>query len=276
MKTCIYTIAMCFALSSGSLAQTDIQLLPPIDAASTEIPVGEELIVENVEPSWYSPTTWFSGPLWENSIELGINGSEGNADSFSIISAGKLKRETEVSVLAVDISYGKTKSNGVETQNYALFNSRGDWKLTERKFVYNKNVMEFDKFKAFDVRLVLSGGLGYHLIQNDVSTVTGRIGAGASREFGGPADEWVPESNLGMDFEHKINKHQKINGVIDYYPSWENFSDYRLVSKVDWELLLSEEANLSLKLGAIDRYDSTPNGTKANDIDYYVTLLWKL
>ena len=278
MKTPLIAIAICAACSTVSFGQneSDIQLLPPIDAASTVIPIGEEVIVENTGPTWYSPTTWFDGPLWENSLELGINGSEGNAESFSILAGGKLKRESDASAFAMDISYGKTKSSGVETQNYALFNSRWDWKLNERSFLYNKNVIEFDKFKAFDLRLVLSGGLGHHLIKNDQTTLTGRFGAGASREFGGPDDDWVPEANFGMDFEHKISKHQKINGVMDYYPSWEDYADYRLVSKIDWELLLSEQANLSLKLGAIDRYDSTPNGTKANDIDYFVTLLWKL
>ena len=30
-----------------------------------------------------------------------------------------------------------------------------------------------------------------------------------------------------------------------------------------WEILLDEETNLSLKLGAVDRYDSTPNGSVA-------------
>ncbi len=276
MKTHLFALAMCIGSLGTLFAQDELQLLPPIDAAATDIPVGEEVIVENTGPNWYSPTSWFDGPLWENSIELGINGSEGNAESFSIIAAGKLKRESDASVFGIDISYGKTESAGVETQNYALFNSRWDWKLGDRWFTYNKNTIEFDKFKAFDMRLVLSGGLGHHIVKNDATTLTGRLGAGASREFGGPADEWIPEANVGLEFEHKINKFQKINGVVDYYPSWEDPSDYRLVSKIDWELLLSEQANLSLKIGAIDRYDSTPNGNVANDIDYYATLLWKL
>ncbi len=40
--------------------------------------------------------------------------------------------------------------------------------------------------------------------------------------------------------------------------------------------LLDEEANLSLKLSAQDRYDSTPNGLRPNDINYSILLLWKL
>ena len=38
--------------------------------------------------------------------------------------------------------------------------------------------------------------------------------------------------------------------------------------------VLDEANNLSLKLGVIDRYDSTPSGAKYNDIDYSLLLLW--
>ena len=39
--------------------------------------------------------------------------------------------------------------------------------------------------------------------------------------------------------------------------------------------MLDEDSNLNLKIGVIDRYDSTPNGRKPNDFDYSVLLLWK-
>jgi hypothetical protein len=277
----IRALAALFAVSGIGFAQSEIQLLPPIDAASTditatEIPVGENVFVENTGVNWYSPVSWFTGPHWKNSIEIGVNGSDGNAESFSLMAAGKMKRETDGSVFGLDAAYGKTQANGVQTQNYALANSRWDLKFGDRWFTYNKNVIEFDEFKAFDTRLVLSGGLGRHFLKNDITTLTGRLGAGVSREFGGPDDSWVPEGNVGWDFEHKINELQKITAVFDYYPSWEDFADHRFVTKVDWELLLSKDANLSLKLGAIDRYDSTPNGAVANDIDYYLTFILKL
>ena len=57
-------------------------------------------------------------------------------------------------------------------------------------------------------------------------------------------------------------------------PDVTDFLDYRLKSKASWEVLLDEETNLSLKVSLLDRYDSTPNGKKANDLDYTLTLLW--
>ena len=39
---------------------------------------------------------------------------------------------------------------------------------------------------------------------------------------------------------------------------------------------LDRPKNVSLKLSLIDRYDSTPEGAQANNIDYSVLMIWKL
>jgi putative salt-induced outer membrane protein YdiY len=135
---------------------------------------------------------------------------------------------------------------------------------------------EYDQFKVFDLRLSAHAGVGYKLIKNESTTLLGRIGSGVSHEIGGPDDSYVPEALLGLDFEHQITARQKLIFKSEYLPEWGDYENYRLVSDASWECLLDEASNLSLKVGAIDRYDSTPNGLKANDIDYLMLLLWKL
>jgi putative salt-induced outer membrane protein YdiY len=260
------------------------QLLPPVNSTGSvldeQVPsVGQDdsdTLLTPGDASWWEPARWFASPVWDFGAEMGINGSAGNAQAFSIQVAFSGKRETEGNVLEYDIKYGKSQNGGSETQHYWLSNSRWDWKFTPIWFLYNKNTLEYDEFKAFDLRLVLSGGLGHNFIKNDATTLTGRCGAGASREFGGPDDAWVPEANLAGDFEHKFSDRQKVKLTSDYYPSWQDFHDYRLLTNAYWEILLDQQTNLSLKIGAIDRYDSTPNGAEPNDIDYYATLLWKM
>ena len=280
IRTVVALAAWIFASLNlaGQEPSSDLELLPPLSATEPTEVTSDEIIGDTsaVDATWLSPTGWFSSPLWKFGLELGLNGSEGNAQSFSLVGSSSAKRETERSTLDMKVTYGKTDSNGIETQNYGIFDGRWDWKMTPQWFLYSKTMVEYDKFKAFDFRLVETGGLGYHVIKNDRTTMTGRFGAGASREFESPNDEWTPEANFGADFEHGLTERQKLKLTMDYYPAWESFSDYRLVTNAHWEILLDEAMNLSLKVGAIDRYDSTPFGLRPNDVDYFVTLLWKM
>ena len=41
-----------------------------------------------------------------------------------------------------------------------------------------------------------------------------------------------------------------------------------------WEIALCKAWGLSLKLSVIDRYDSTPQGARPNDLDYSTLLIW--
>jgi putative salt-induced outer membrane protein YdiY len=254
--------------SSGDSSETALQDVIADGSADSWLPESA---------SWIVPTRWFSSPIWERGIEFGINGSEGNAQAFSILAAGHFKRETDRSKLLLDVLYGKAQANSVLTQHYAFMNSRWDVNLGDSRWrIFNVARIEFDQFQAFDWRLSLSSGLGYDIIKADHTKLTGRFGAGGAREFGSSREEWVAEAVFGADFEHKFSDKQKIVFTSDYYPAWEEFSNYRLVTTGSWELLLDQATNLSLKIGFLDRYDSTSMGRQPNDIDYYVTLLWKL
>jgi putative salt-induced outer membrane protein YdiY len=227
--------------------------------------------------SWRDFTCWIRPVQWNGSLELGINGSEGNSQTLSFQGGAELERKSERRVIGVDLSYAKTSTDSVETQHYgqlAVENERlfGDSPWT----LFTNTDLFYDEFKAFDVRLVLNASVGYRFFQTDVGTLKGRFGSGVSHEVGGPDDSWTPEAVLGLDFEHQLTKRQKFKIKADYFPDWSSFEDYRVVVDAGWELLLDEEANLSLKLAAIDRYDSTPNGLKPNDLNYSLLLLWKL
>ena len=90
-------------------------------------------------------------------------------------------------------------------------------------------------------------------------------------------EQWVPEALLGMDSELRINDRMKLVSKTDYFPQWDNFRDYRVVSDTSWQLVLDEATNLSLKVGVVTNIDSTPQpGFKTTDLNYLAVLLWKL
>jgi len=213
--------------------------------------------------------------IWEGSLELGLNGSEGNSTTFNLRGGGKLKRKTEANVITADFDYRKDSSNNVETADKANLDWRWEHLFGTSPWTwFTHGTVDHDGFQAYDLRVAVDTGVGYRLIKTDSTIFTSRLGGGTSREFGGPNDAWIPEAVFGLEFEHKFNKQHKLTASAEYRPDVSDFSSYRLVSKAGWEILLDAEMHLSMKIGVTDRYDSTPEGREPNDLDYAVTLLW--
>jgi putative salt-induced outer membrane protein YdiY len=257
------------------LVTTDESLPPPVDSDGDMLVDG---IVVTEQSDWYQPTYWFGAFPWDTGIELGINGSSGTSDSLSIQSGGYIKRESRFSKLDLDATYNRTTSGGTETQNNAQLDVRNDWLLDERSpwTLFASGNVFYDEFQAFDVQTNANSGIGYRIIHRPGNDLIGRFGAGASREFGGPDDDWVPEALFGGEFSRQIFASQKVYAKLDYFPEWEEFGEYRLVADAGWEIELVQPENLSLKISATDRYDSTPNGAEPHLVNYSVLLLLKL
>lgn len=213
--------------------------------------------------------------IWEGGLELGLNGSDGNSQTFNLHVGAKVKRKTECNILSSELDYKQNSSDSVETANKAFLDSRFEHLFKESPWTwFVHNIVDYDRFKAYDLRVSLDTGLGYQLIKNDTTSLISRFGGGTTREIGGPDDKYIPELVFGLEGEHKINKRQKLCASVEYRPDVTDFANYRLNSKAAWEVLLDEEMHLSMKVGVLDRYDSYSNGKEPNDLDYTLTLLW--
>lgn len=257
-------------------AGTVVEVLP--SAATAD--VGGALldtapIVVTPTPSWYHLAYWFGPTPWDIGFELGINGTEGINEALSLRTGSHLKRETDFWKFDTTLVYNKNSANGVETQNNALLDVRIDRMLGESRWsLFFLNQELYDEFQAYDLRVSANVGIGYELIDTEHFDVLGRFGAGASREFGGPDDTTAYEALFGLEYDHELTKTQRLYAKVDYFPEWEDFSQYRAVTDVGWEIDLDRPSNMSLKFSIIDRYDSTPNGADPNEINYSVLLIW--
>ncbi|MFO0947278.1 MAG: DUF481 domain-containing protein [Planctomycetota bacterium] len=214
--------------------------------------------------------------LWTNQLEFGMNGAAGNSRLFTARAGFATKREGKKTDFKTSINYLKATANDEETQNQVFHDARNEWKLGEspwRYYVFENTT--YDEFQAWKVRLVMGSGFGYQFLKNDRTSLQTRAGAGASREFRGPRNEFVPEANLGFDFEHKLTQRQCLTSSVEYFPSFLGINDFRVNSKVAWECAIDEAKNLSLRVGILDRYQSKADGRKPNDINYYTELVWK-
>ena len=232
-------------------------------------PLDEEVI------RWYQyPRRWTKG--WDSHAEIGLDGSDGNAETLAIQTGLETKRKTELYTFELDVDYRQASSRGVTTEDNGRLNLDHDRMMGESAWaVFGKLGLEWDRFKAFNLRVALNGGVGYYWVRNDTATLITRVGAGSSREHGAPIDEWVAESVYAVEAERQLTERQKLKGKLNYFPSWVDSSDFRVVADASWEILLDGSKNFSLKLSVTDRYDSTPQGALPNDFYYTLLLLYK-
>ena len=226
---------------------------------------------------WYQPGYWFGPTPWDVGIELGINGAQGTREAISFRGGGRIERKSDWSEFRAEGFYNRNKAGGVETQNNAQFDARNDWLLPDSPWtVFGLTTLLYDEFQAFDLRVTLHGGVGHQFCDGERASLRGRFGAGTSREVGGPDNTWVPEAVFGGEFKYKISDSQKFHINTEYFPKWEDYREYRVVTDAGWTIDLDEPGNTSLKLSVNDQYDSTPNGANPNLLNYSVLLLWSL
>ena len=229
---------------------------------------------------WYIPSAlsaWIQPSAWGAAVELGMNAAAGNSDTLTLKTGAELERKTDRSKTEIDINYAKVSANRLETQHYALLKTRQDLFLNHSHWNwFTKQEAAYDEFKAFDLRWVINSGIAYRFSDREEKKLTGRFGAGVSREFGGPDNRWIPEAVFGADWKRQLTEQQEVKATFDYLPSWNNWDeDFRITADLAWEIRFDQPENLRLKVGIIDRYDNTPNGAKANDFAYSLLLLWK-
>ncbi|MEM7782676.1 MAG: DUF481 domain-containing protein [Planctomycetota bacterium] len=212
---------------------------------------------------------------WTGSFAAGLNGKSGNSNNVDINMTLKLDRDTDFAKTAILASYFYGSNDVVTTTDRFFGQLRRDRKLQNPKLSwFNQVQLEADRFKNYDYRIALHTGLGYEVYKNETGFLNLRSGLGASSEVGGVNEEWIPELQFGADWEKQMTDALKLFANVDFYPSWEDFADYRLVSNTGLEYVLDAERNINFRMFALNRYDSTPPvGNRRNDIDYGMSIV---
>lgn len=217
--------------------------------------------------------------IWKGGIEFGVNGSEGNSDVFNVRLGANADRTTERNQFHLDFLYTLSNQDGVTKQNQALLNVRDEILFRGSAWsVFSATQLEYDDFRAYDLRVGTYGGLSYQWVKSDRALFKTRFGAGAVREIdtkGVAAARWVPEAVVGDDFNYRFSDRQGIVSSLDVYPNLSQIGQFRVRARAGYEIVIDPEHGMVLRLGVQDRYDSSPASAKRNDLNYFATLLFR-
>lgn len=232
-------------------------------------------VVHANPPEAPDPESFFEG--WSFFVDAGVTGATGNTERLGARAAFGGNRETSKVSTSFGLAYLYAEDDGDKSQDRFDAFIRNDWKLGDSPWrVYARGEAQYDYFQDYDWRVTGVVGVGYALIDNDTTLLLPRVGLAVTREIGGSDNRWIPELNLGFDFTHKFNDTAKFFFTFDSYWSLLDFPEYRLVGATGLEFLLDAETGMVFKVGAEDRYDSTPGADRnRNDLTYFATVGWK-
>ncbi|MBI1902718.1 MAG: DUF481 domain-containing protein [Planctomycetia bacterium] len=214
--------------------------------------------------------------LWSGRLELGLNGADGNSQNLNTRSSGKLVRKTPKNELTFNVTHNFARSESTRTADKLLYDTRLEKLFADNPWLaFLHNSVEYDDFQAFDSRVGFDGGVGYQCMKTETTTLRGRVGAGASREYGVLGSRYIPEGNVSCDFEHKLAARHKLLLKSEWIPDLEDFEEFRAKNDLAIETGLDVLGPTSLKMGVVDQYDSTPHGKRRNDVQYTAQVVWE-
>lgn len=221
------------------------------------------------------PSSWTNG--WDWTASAGFSGASGNNENFSArVSLGG-QRNTSKYETSLSLSYLYGTSDGTKNTARGELKVHHDW-LTDSKWRYfAQGGYEYDEFQAWQHRFSGAAGVGYEFINNDKTTLIGRAGLGGSYDAGSNADEtFIPEGLIGLDWTHQLSTNTSLKASTTYYPSFDDFGEFRWNSGAGIEVVLDAETGMTMNAGVEHRHDSQPGtGIRPNDVDYYMGVGWK-
>ena len=219
--------------------------------------------------------------FWSGLLDTGLSLTRGNSDSLTYSLSGKAARTTEQDQISVYTTaiYSDSTINGVSsTTAHAIRGGvRGDLNVSNKLFVFGFTDFEYDQFQDLDLRNVVGGGLGYHVVKTKSTIFDVFAGGDYDQDFFGaiaanataPATPSVTRKNgevdLGETFNAKLNSRTTITEQFSLYPNVSTTGSYRF--QFDATAATKLKNWLSWQVTYSDRFLSDPlPGFKTNDL----------
>ena len=207
---------------------------------------------------------------WGGFLDTGLSTTKGNSDTLSFVLSAKAVRAApsdKITVYGTSI-FAKNRSAGtsVTTAHAITGGIRGDLNLKPRLFAFGFTDFEFDQFQKLDLRNVLGGGLGFHVVKTP-HTVFDLFGGGAYDQafYSTGVNIRSAEIVVGEEFSYQISSRSTLSERFQFFPNLSHTGQYRTTLDSTVATKISNWLNWQASFG--DRYVSDPiPGIKKNDL----------
>jgi hypothetical protein len=223
---------------------------------------------------------------WSGLFDLGLSVTQGNSSTTALTIAGKASRIVPKNKLTLYFTqvYGKDSiiSPSITTANAIHGGVRDEFNLRPQVYVFAFTDFDENALQHLDLRNVIGGGLGYHLIESK-NTQFDVFGGGsfnqeyfASYATANPApppplitiasqSRHSGELVVGETLSTKLGPRTTLSERLSFFPNLSSTGDYRVTFDANATTRL--KSWLSWQVTFIDGYISDPPfGLKGNDL----------
>jgi len=206
---------------------------------------------------------------WGGFLDSGLSLARGNAESTNFTVGATATRITEKDKASAFLNsiYSSATTNGVSLTTASAIHAglRYDFNLSDKTFAFAFTDFDHDRFQQLDLRNVLGGGIGYHLIKTEATNFDVFGGGSFNQEFFTTFTRRSAEVLAGESLDHKLSSAFSIRERLEFYPNLTDLGQYRMV--FDTAAITKISKVFSWQVDVSDRYLSNPvNGLKSNDL----------
>lgn len=207
---------------------------------------------------------------WDGGATVGFALTRGNSQTKNLALAFDANRKTlhdKLSlytnwVYATNDAPGAVPSTSANAQQGGI---RYNHDITPRLFGFVGADFQADSLQTLDLRSVFGGGLGFHAIKRDSTTLDLLAGVNYTREKYTAFTRNFAAATLGDEFMHKLYGSTVLTQSFYFYPDFNNTGEYRTTFNFGTVTKISKWLGWQNAFG--DIYVSNPPlGKKKNDI----------
>jgi putative salt-induced outer membrane protein YdiY len=236
------------------------QKLPLADIAAMRSPADQAAYEKSLHPGIMEG--------WAGGGSFGLALARGNSETTNLALGFNALRKTTTDAWIINAAsiYSTDEKLNATTANSFQGLIRYDRNLTKRWFVYGAFAGGYDELQNLNYRLMPGGGLGYHAIATERTTLDLLGGLGYTREsYTTGLTNNLFTATLGDELAYKLTKNTTITQNLYYLPSLNDTSIYRVTGNFGVATKLN--GWLTSNLNFNDRYNSAPVlGNKKNDV----------
>jgi putative salt-induced outer membrane protein len=169
---------------------------------------------------------------WLVGANVGFAFTAGNSqtENLALAFTGDRKTLHDEIALYTNSVYSTNNAPGATpttTANAIQAGARYSRNLTPRLFAYGGADFQTDALQQLNLRTVLGGGLGYHAIKNDRTTLDFLAGPNYTHEVYDTVTNSFAALTLGEEFTHKLGASTVVSEKFYFFPNLSDTGEYR-------------------------------------------------